>query len=194
MKKIIIIICSLVIIIFGLLIFFGVFYTQKEIKTISNPSLQKEKEIKTIPNPSLQKEIKSISNSNLQRLIMGISFDSLEKDTIILTGKDLKYLISKSYVICSKIDTLDDGRMIKTVEIESKDTTFRFVGAYIESNVFSKEDTKFIMEVKPMRLICRFALIDDREFYKSYELDKLGMRYFEKLLNNAPPKCIDENK
>ncbi|MFZ2150462.1 MAG: hypothetical protein WAZ12_05470 [Candidatus Absconditicoccaceae bacterium] len=112
-------------------------------------------------------------------------------DSITCSVTELNYLISRSYVVCSKIDTLDDGAMIKTVELQTNDTIFRFISAYLESNVFFPEDIKLSTEQEPMKLICTFALVDNGKLYESYELDLLGKKYFERILNKTSLVCIN---
>jgi len=142
-----------------------------------------------------QKQIKGVSTKFInEEELRGESTYFPQEDTITLTVTELNYLISRSRIVCSKIDTLDDGGMIKTVEIEASDTNFRFIGAYIESNVFFPQDIKFSVETKSTRLVCEFALVDNGELYESYELDSLGKKYFERLLNKTALVCIDPYK
>ncbi len=130
-----------------------------------------------------------------QDKIKGISTYSPQDDSITLSTDDLIRLINSSYIICSKIDSLDDGYMVKTVEIQCSDTNFRFIGAYIESRVFSLGDFKLSMgRMAPMWLVCNFALVDNGKLYESYELDQHGMKHFEGLLNNTPFYCLEDLK
>lgn len=129
--------------------------------------------------------------AHAQKQIKGISTYSPQGDSISVSLTELNYLISRSYIVCSKIDTLDDGAMIKTVEIQSHDTTFRFIGAYLESNIFYSKNLKLSVEEKPLKLFCDFALVDNGELYESYELDSLGKKCFERMLNKTPLVCID---
>jgi len=109
-----------------------------------------------------------------QNKITGVSTYAPYDDSISVSITELNYLISHSRIVCCKIDTLDDGGMVKTVEIEAKDTSFRLMGAYLESNIFFQDDVKVILEVKPIRLRCSFAVIDNGGlFYESYELNTL---------------------
>lgn len=95
---------------------------------------------------------------------------------IEITKGDLKYLLENSIVICSKVDTLDNKGMIKTVEIVCRDTTFKIVGAYLESNIFFPGNN--------VKLKCDFVVID--EIFTTFELDYFGRKQFEALLNKAP--------
>lgn len=127
-----------------------------------------------------------------QKQIKGISTYFPMDDSITLNEDDLTNLINSSYVVCSKIDSLDDGSVVKTVEIQCADTNFRFAGAYIESSVFSLGDLKSsIGRMNPMWLVCNFALVDNGELYESYELDSLGKKCFERILNKSSLVCID---
>lgn len=96
------------------------------------------------------------------------------KETSV-TKNDLDYLLKNSIVICAKVDTLDNKGMIKTVEIICRDTTFNFIGAYMESNVFFPDNN--------MKLKCDFVVIDG--FFITLELDSLGRKWFEPLLNKV---------
>jgi hypothetical protein len=126
-----------------------------------------------------------------QKDIKGISTYFPMDDSITLNEDDLTSLINSSYVVCSKIDSLDDGSVVKTVEIQCADTNFRFAGAYIESRIFLLGDLKLsIGRMDPMWLVCNFALVDNGKFYEAYELDQHGMKHFEDLLNNTPFYCL----
>lgn len=126
-----------------------------------------------------------------QNKISGISTYFSQYDSISLTKSELNYLLKSSYVVCSKIDTLDDGGLIKTVEIACKDTTFRFVGAYIESEIFFiNQCVADCLEKNLVRLKCELVVIDNGQLYESYELDTSGKLYFEKLLNKVPLLCV----
>lgn len=131
------------------------------------------------------------TSANAQKRIKGISTYFQEGDTISLSPSELNYLISRSYVVCSKIDTLDDGAMVKTIEIVCRDKTFHFVSAYVESDLFFSNDLLFTVEKKSKKLKCAFALVDNGELYESYELDSIGRQYFEKIINNTPLVCRD---
>lgn len=131
------------------------------------------------------------SDANAQKRIKGISTYFQEGDTISLSSSELNYLISRSDIVCAKIDTLDDGSMIKTIEIECRDKTFHFVSAYMESDLFFSSDLLLNIEQKAKKLKCAFVLVDNGELYESYELDSIGRGYFEKIINNTPLVCHD---
>jgi len=127
--------------------------------------------------------------------IKGISTYFPMDDSINLSENEMTQLINSSYVVCSKIDSLDDGSVVKTVEIQCSDTSFRFAGAYIESRIFLLGDLKSSMgRMNPMWLVCNFALVNNGKFYESYELDQHGMKHFENLLNNTPFYCLEDRE
>lgn len=127
--------------------------------------------------------------------IKGVSTYFPGMDSIEVSRNDLSYLLKHSIVVCSKVDTLDDGAMMKTVEIACSDTTFKFVGAYMESNLVQPSELRsYVMEGKRMTLKCAFVVIDQGVLYETYELDDFGKKSFESLLNRAPLKCIDYSK
>ena len=123
------------------------------------------------------------------------------EDTISVSISELNDLIYKSTLVCCKVDTLDDGAMMKTIEFVSKDTRSKFIGGYIESNTYFPNTTKkdssdffiksFSKHHKKEQLTCDFALIDSGILYESYELDSLGRWYFEHILNNTKLYCPD---
>jgi hypothetical protein len=122
-----------------------------------------------------------------QNKIVGIPMYSPEEDSTIFDGIEIIHLLESSYLVKAKIDSLEDGSVIKTVEIQCADTNFHFVGAYIESNSFFMKDIKLSMgNMKPINLVCSFALVDHGELYESYTLDQFGMVYFDMILNNTP--------
>lgn len=115
-------------------------------------------------------------------------------DSIEITREDINYLLKNSIVICAKADTLDDEAIVKTVEIVCRDTAFKFVGAYMESSPVSPSDFrnyKVEENKKVMHLDCAFVLVDNGKLYETFELDSLGRKQFEGLLNRAPLKCMD---
>lgn len=118
-----------------------------------------------------------------QKEIKGTSTYFPQDSSVNINVTELNYLIHRSHIICSKIDTLDDGAMIKTIEIKAVDNTFRIVGAYIESSTFFPSSVK--------NLKCSFVVLDFGEIYESYSLDSLGLKYFETLLNRMPLVCVD---
>jgi hypothetical protein len=123
------------------------------------------------------------------------------EDTISVLISELNDLIYNSMLVCCKVDTLDDGAMIKTIEFVSKDTRFKFIGGYIESNTYFPNTTKknslhffiklFSKHHKKEQLTCDFALIDSGILYESYELDPQGRWHFEYMLNNTKLYCPD---
>lgn len=113
-------------------------------------------------------------------------------DSIYIDQSEINYLINHCRIICSKIDTLSDGGLIKTVELVSTDTTFRFVGAYMESNIiYPQEFRSYVLEGKKVYLRCAFVVIDNGELYQTFELDIVGRKKFERILNLSKLKCID---
>ena len=126
-----------------------------------------------------------------QNKITGTSSYFPEDDSISISVTELNYLIARSMQVCTKIDTLDDGAMIKTVEIQSRDTIFRFIGAYLESEPFFSHDIRSSMESKPRKLKCSIALVGNGELYETYQLNATGRKYFERILNKTSLVCID---
>ena len=135
-----------------------------------------------------------VSCAMAQSKIIGVSNYVPRDDSIIVSITELNYLISHSHIVCSKIDTLEDGSMIKTVEIETNDSGFRLIGAYVESEAFFPKDCVHTVENCQWILKCEYALVDDGELYESYMLDSIGRKYFQKLLNMTPLVCIDMQK
>jgi len=124
--------------------------------------------------------------ASAQNKIKAVSTYFPKYDSISLTKTDLDYLLKKSYIVCSKIDTLDDGAMVKILEIECRDTTFRFLGAYMESAIFyQNSDVSISDDGKFTGLKCEFVVVDNGQLYEAYELDTLGKKYFENLLNKT---------
>jgi len=126
-----------------------------------------------------------------QNKITGVSTYIPMDDSITVSVTELNYLIAGSIQVCTKIDTLDDGYIIKTVEIKSRDTIFRLIGAYLESEPFFPNDSKTSMEVKQRNLKCSIALVDNGELYETYALNTIGRMYFERILNKTLLVCID---
>lgn len=115
-----------------------------------------------------------------QNKITGVSTYDAQDDSICITVTELNYFISHARLVCSKVDTFDDGSMVKTIEIESRDTSFRFTYAYLESNTF------YLGDINKRTLKCNLAVVDKGEFYEVYELNAVGRRYFERMINNTP--------
>lgn len=116
-------------------------------------------------------------------------------DSVEVSKADISYLLKHAQLICSKVDTLDDGAMMKTVEIACQDTTFKFIGAYMESNLVQRNELmSYAMEGKKIKLQCFYVVIDQGELYEEYQLDSLGRKQFEAMLNKAPLRCIDSYK
>jgi hypothetical protein len=115
-------------------------------------------------------------------------------DSISVSVTELNFLILRSSHVCTKIDTLDDGAMIKTVEIRSRDTIFRFIGAYLESEPYFPNDSQTSIDDKPRKLKCDIALVDNGELYETYQLNAIGKKYFERILNKTSLVCIDSNE
>ena len=129
-----------------------------------------------------------------QNKITGISTYIPMDDSITVSVTELNYLIARSSHMCTKIDTLDDGSMIKTVEIKSRDTIFRFIGAYLESEPYFPNDSQTSIDDKPRKLKCDVALVDNGELYETYQLNAIGRKYFERILNKTLLVCIDPNE
>lgn len=129
-----------------------------------------------------------------QNKITGISTYTPLDDSITVSVTELNYLIANSSHVCTKIDTLDDGSMVKTVEIRSRDTIFRFISAYLESEPFFPNDNKMSIEDIPRTLKCSIVLVDNGELYETYELNAIGRKYFERILNKTSLVCIDPNE
>jgi hypothetical protein len=129
-----------------------------------------------------------------QNKITGISTYIPMDDSITVSVTELNYLIARSSHMCTKIDTLDDGSMIKTVEIKSRDTIFRFIGAYLESEPYFPNDNQTSIDDNPRKLKCDVALVDNGELYETYQLNAIGRRYFERILNKTLLVCIDSNE
>ena len=124
-----------------------------------------------------------------QKQIKGISTYFPSEDSIVFSLDELNYLIKNSYVVCSKIDILDDGYMVKTIQMSNKDTTFRFLNVYIESDLFTLNDLSIEKKVEKLR--CAFAIVSSGELYEVYELNYIGKQYLEALLNKTKVLCYD---
>ena len=118
-----------------------------------------------------------------QNKITGTSTYFPKDDSICISEAEINYFIANCRLECYKIQYLDDGFLIKRIRIQARDTNSRFLYAYVESNTFYDMNEK--------NLTCNLVLLDNGEFYEVYELNFVGRKYFERIINETPliDKC-----
>lgn len=94
-------------------------------------------------------------------------------------------LLSKSKIVCCKIDTIETGKFIKTIEVEFPNSS-HFISAYFESNYF--EDNKEILVVK-------YTEFDKEDSYMVVfnNTNKRLIILLNKMLKAAPLFCKEDN-
>ena len=120
-----------------------------------------------------------------QNKITGTSTYFPKDDSIAVSVTELNSFIKNARLVRSEIETYDDKSMIKRVTYKAK-RNLRFLYVCIESTTFYDTTQK--------ALRCNLALLDNGELYEAYELDTIGRKYFEPILNSAPLTCIDHHK
>ena len=123
--------------------------------------------------------------SGYAQKITGVSTYFPKGDSIDVSVTELNSFIKNARLVRSEIETYDDKSMIKRVTYKAK-KNLRFLYVCIESTTFYDTTQKALM--------CNLALLDNGELYEAYELDTIGRKYFEPILNNSPLTCIDHHK